>query len=402
MDKPCEVCSGTRLKSVLDLGMHPLCDDLVSVGEDRSCKEYPIRISFCKDCFTAHQICTVPKADLFPATYHYRSRMTGDVLAGMQDFVEYTEKFAGNLSGCKILDIGCNDGSLLSFFSSKKAITYGIEPTNAIDDADSTQHNLHKAFFDGPSTQLLLKEYGKFDIIVLTNVFAHIEDLPGLIANISLLMHDNSLLVIENHYLGSVLDRNQFDTFYHEHPRTYSLKSFEIIASRLQRSVLNACFPSRYGGNIRVVIGPEEKRNLTEWDSEVYSIYQREADFDKQFTSMNHFIDRWKQSKRTEILAACDEAGGPIEAKAFPGRAAILIKLLNLTENEISCVYEKPGSPKIGHFVPGTKIPIRSDELLFKHIQELPLILNLAWHISREIDSYLRGVGFKGKLLSIL
>lgn len=402
MDKPCEVCSGTRLKDVLDLGLHPLCDDLVSVDEERSCREYPIRISLCEDCFTAHQICSVPKAELFPASYHYRSRMTGDVLAGMQDFVEYTERFAGNLSGCKVLDIGCNDGSLLSFFAGKNAITHGIEPTNAIDDADGAQHNLVKAFIDHDSTQLLVGKYGKYDVIVLTNVFAHIEDLPSLIDNISLLMHDKSLLIIENHYLGSVLDRNQFDTFYHEHPRTYSLKSFEVIASKLRRSVLNACFPSRYGGNIRVVIGLKDKPDSYELDAEVDLIYRREAEFQSQFASMNQFISRWKQSKKDEILAACYAAGGPIVAKAFPGRAAILIKLLNLSESEISCVYEKPGSPKIGHFVPGTRIPIQSDDVLFNAIKETPVILNLAWHISREIDVYLRGAGFRGELLSIL
>jgi hypothetical protein len=68
-------------------------------------------------------------------------------------------------------------------------------------------------------------------------------------------MHEDTILVVENHYLGAVLDRNQFDTFYHEHPRTYSLSSFIEIAQSLGRAVIEVQFPQRYGGNVRVFIG---------------------------------------------------------------------------------------------------------------------------------------------------
>ena len=51
----CEVCGNNELDTVLDLGVHPMCDDLVKVGEDRVCNEYPIEILFCKKCSTAHQ-----------------------------------------------------------------------------------------------------------------------------------------------------------------------------------------------------------------------------------------------------------------------------------------------------------------------------------------------------------
>ena len=62
---------------------------------------------------------------------------------------------------------------------------------------------------------------------MFTNVFAHIEDLKNLLKNLGLILSENTVLIIENHYLGSIIKKNQFDTFYHEHPRTYSLKSFE-------------------------------------------------------------------------------------------------------------------------------------------------------------------------------
>ena len=73
--------------------------------------------------------------------------------------------------------------------------------------------------------------------------------------------------------------------------------------------------------------------------------------------------------KRAEIQELVNE-GGPLPAKAFPGRAAILVALLGLSERELECVYEKPGSLKVGHYVPGTRIPIRSDEELFGRFEQ--------------------------------
>src|SRR5262245_12218837 len=108
----CEVCGGTKLEPVLDLGLHPMCDDLVEVGDKRVCKEYPIEIFYCATCATAHQKYQIPKAELFPVTYHYRSRHTKDVLDGMQMLVKECEAEIGSLKGKMVLDIGCNDGSL--------------------------------------------------------------------------------------------------------------------------------------------------------------------------------------------------------------------------------------------------------------------------------------------------
>ncbi|MDA9816414.1 hypothetical protein N9C75_05125 [Alphaproteobacteria bacterium] len=83
----CEVCDASELEPVLDLGAHPLCDELVPIGKPDVCNEYPIKIFFCRKCNTAHQGFQVEKNLLFPKTYHYRARFTVDVLDGMSEFV---------------------------------------------------------------------------------------------------------------------------------------------------------------------------------------------------------------------------------------------------------------------------------------------------------------------------
>ena len=383
----CEVCEEKQLKKVLNLGKHPLCDDLIPIEDKSTCKEYPIEILFCEKCLTAHQSYQIPKQTLFTNSYHYRARMTGSVLSGMTDFVEGCENRFGSLREKVVLDIGCNDGSLLDFFKIKGCKTVGIEPTGA---ALDSKHTTINEYFDKRSAYQVLSLTGKPDLIVFTNVFAHIEDLPSLINNLKILSHDNTKIVIENHYLGAVFNGGQFDTFYHEHPRTYSFRSFEFIAQSLEVNVLDAEFVSRYGGNIRVYLGVGDKNQL---DID-------ESHFSSAFIKMSTDMLKWITETRVMIDNHVSKHG-LMRAKAFPGRAAILIKLLGLNENHISAVYEIKDSIKVGHYVPGTRIPILPEVELYAKKDLKEPILNLAWHLPSEVRANLLVNGYTGHVIDI-
>ena len=144
-------------------------------------------------------------------------------------------------------------------------------------------------FFDKKTTLLIQKKIKKIDFITFTNVFAHIENLTELIKNIKLISSKETKVIIENHYLGAIFKNSQFDTFYHEHPRTYSLSSFEFIAKSLKKEILDFQFVSRYGGNIRVFIGDGSKSSKTKKENEFYE------NFFKLSKSMNKWITSTKK-----------------------------------------------------------------------------------------------------------
>lgn len=392
----CEVCGDCNLHRVIDLGSHPMCDDLVQIGDARICKEYPIDILFCSRCITAHQRFQIPKQDLFPQTYHYRSRHTVDVLNGMRQLVDATEQLLGDLRGKKVLDVGCNDGSLLAIFAERGAETFGVEPTGAAKDATERGHRVVQAFFSETVAASFVAEHGRPDVITFTNVFAHIEDLGHVLRALKILSAPNTTIVIENHYLGAILEKDQFDTFYHEHPRTYSYTSFAFIADTLGMRIAKVEFPQRYGGNIRTFLAKSTDENAGHDRCE--ELNAKEKDFGEGLRRLSERIETWKSKKSAMLRSELEQRGGLV-AKAFPGRAAIPIKLLGLDVRQISAVYEKPGSGKIGHYIPGTRIPILSDDAF---VGGKGPLLNLAWHIATEIRTYMRGRGFNGNIIDII
>ena len=258
----------------------------------------------------------------------------------------------------------------------------------------SKKHIAFHSYLNVNLCKKIIKKFKKIDVITFTNVFAHIENLNEVLKCLQILISKNTIIVIENHYLGSIIDKNQFDTFYHEHPRTYSLTSFIKISEKIEMNVSKFLFPKRYGGNIRVILSKSKK------DKKIKSFLNKENKFFKKLLKLNTSIKIWKKNKRKEIYIL-QKKFGKLPAKAFPGRAAILLKLLGLNESQISGIYEKKNSKKIDHYAPATRIKIMSDSHLKKIKTEIPII-NLAWHIDREIKTYLKKMRIKNKVVNIL
>jgi len=386
----CEVCGESFGDLTLDLGSHPLCDDLYFIGSEQIVPSYHQLISLCKKCLTAHQMIPVKKDLLFKSSYHYRAALTKDVLSGMLSLVQsLRSKMVERGTPLTVLDIGCNDGSLLGIFKDTYGCTtIGVDPTDAILEAGSRVDFKIKEYFSEDTVKSIKAVAPIINIITFTNVFAHIENLPSLLKNLNSLISDSTTLVIENHYLGSILDRNQFDTFYHEHPRTYSLRSFKHIASSMNLCITGVEFPSRYGGNIRVTMtrhGP---------DMDLSSYNAQEDNFIEAFGALQNTYDAWKICAKETVTQLSTRSR--MYGKALPGRAIMLISTLDINEAMMPAVFEQPNSPKIGKYVPGTKIEVQSDNDILATDPEILIVWS--WHIVEEIVKYLDSLGYRGEI----
>lgn len=393
MESSCEVCQNVLHGPTLNLGTHPLCDDLIGIDANARVPKYLQEIQLCSICLTAHQLHPVKKELLFKPDYHYRAGITKDVISGMQDLAKESLETFNDKRHIKAIDIGCNDGSLLKIIKGLRpqSITIGVEPTNAILEArNSIDYTINDFFNNSVATQVF-KKFGTIDLITFTNVFAHIENLPTLLKNLKMLIGPKTKLVIENHYLGSILDIHQFDTFYHEHPRTYSVTSFRYIAESLGMNLENVTFPRRYGGNIRVIISSNKKLPEVEYQK----LIAIEQTFTKEFSRLQKVYEEWQEDSM-QVIRELTNRHGVIYGKSLPGRAVMLISSLGLDETSMPFIFEQDSSPKINYLVPGTKTKIVSDKQI-ETIKPKSLVI-WAWHIAGEVRDYLRSMGYKGEV----
>jgi hypothetical protein len=397
MKKNCDVCKSFLLSTTISLGKQPLCDDLRNLNSSLKCKLYPIKLKICKKCLTVNQLHKVKQKLLFPKDYNYRAKLTQDVLNGMKDLVNSCDNLNKKSNNKVVLDVGCNDGSLLDFFKKKKYQTIGIEPTNAVHDVKKI-HLTYNSTFNLKTIKKIIKKYPKIDFVAFTNVFAHIPNFKEVIDCLKILKNHTKYIVIENHYLGSVLKKGQFDTFYQEHPRTYSVSSFKQIAYLIGLNITKIQFPKRYGGNLRVFLS-KNKKEISK--KKLSLLISREKNFILEFKKLKEFIKKWKNDK-IKFFKKLNKKKVKIFGKAFPGRASILINYLGIDEKIIPIIFEQNKSKKINKYVPGTKIKILSDKFIKKKVSNRAVFINFAWHIDNEIKKYLRDLKINNKVYNII
>ena len=129
-------------------------------------------------------------------------------------------------------------------------------------------------------------------------------------------------------------------------------------------------------------------------------IARDESGFLDAIAAMAPMIERESAAIKAKLKALVAEHG-PLPAKAFPGRTAILIHSFGIDESMIDAAYERSASPKIGHYVPGTRIEIRDEAEFFADRMDAPVLINFAWHIQAEIERYMRGMGYKGQIVPL-
>ena len=394
----CQICGNKDIKTVLDLGYQPLADDLKDHKSfNEGTKFFPIIIGFCKKCILLQNNYIVDDRSLYTKNYHYRPGITKDVVNNFKDMCKRLHSLYNLSSKSIVADIGCNDGSLLKEFQKLNILkTIGIEPTDTIKYAKPNIKTVQD-FMNISSSKKALKFYGKIDLITTTNVFAHTNKMKDFILGVKKLIKKNGIFVIENHYLGAILKKKQFDSFYHEHLRTYSLTSLIQLLKYYGFKIIDAYTTDRYGGNIQAhfTLGDRIKsKNIKRiLDKEKKSKLDKETTYKKLKKDIenidNKISDYLHKNKNKKIVA-----------KAFPARASILMHRFSSLKNNVSFVAEQPTSLKLNKFVPGTNIKIISSKKFSKFKPDIMIIL--AWHLFDTIYDKWKNKLKKTKFVKIL
>ena len=377
--KYCQICNKKNLFDFLDLGFQPLSDDLKEINQkDKETMYYPLSVSFCRSCILLQNDYIVGDKKLYPKSYHYLPGITKDVVENFSKMSKFLiNKYKVNKNSDLIVDLGCNDGSLLKEFKNngvKRVV--GIDPTDTIKYAKKKGITAVQDFFNNKSSLLMRRKFGKAKILTTTNVFAHTNNLKDFIQGVKKLISKDGVFVIENHYLLDVIKKTQFDTFYHEHLRTYSLTSLIKLLKYYNLYIVDAYTSDRYGGNIQAHFSLTKKK----YNKNILNILHMEKKSKlKDYNTYINFKKRIEKARESLRKFIARNKNKKFVAKAYPARASILLHYFDYLKSTVKFVAEQPTSKKLNFFVPGTNLKILSSKLMKKN--EPDYVIVLAWHL---------------------
>lgn len=394
----CQVCDSKKLHTILDLGYQPLCDSLLTKEMlNQPEKTYPLRMVWCEKCTGVQIDYCVSGEEVYHPHYPYRSGIT-------KELAQYQESMALSLvkkfnlqSKDLVIDVGSNDGTLLKGFQKGGVRTLGIEPTNIARIANKSGVKTIQTFFDIKTAKKVKKEFGSASLVITTNTFAHMQMLGEFIMGACHLLKDDGVFVNETHYLLDVIKGGQFDTIYHEHLRTYSLKSLIELFDQYDFTVTDVERGDRYGGNIRVIVTKGKGKKVS---TEVKKLLELEEEFGLgKKETFTRFEDRVKKARLQfmEFLIKTKKAGKHIVGNSCPGRSSTLLNYYGVDAELMPYIAEQPTSLKLNMYLPGKHIPIVNNQRL---IDEQPdFVVILAWHYAKPIMEQLKERGLKSDFI---
>ena len=394
----CQICNSSELQSIINLGHHAPCDSLLWPEQMKSSEtRYPLNLVRCSSCGLVQIDYVVPAEELFFPDYPYRSGITSTLVANLKSTGPKIMDRFGIPKGKLAIDIGSNDGTLLSGFQEAGMQVLGVEPTNIADIANENGIETIKEFFNEGIAQEIVAKRGNAAVVTAANMFAHVSELGGLIQGVETLLEENGVFVTESHYLLDLLDTVQYDSIYHEHLKYYSAKSIIKLFSYYDFTVTDIDRIPNYGGSIRVYAKKGKNHAVGRSVIELLKLEEGRGLYDEDIYL--DFASKIKKSKRQlqDLLIAALGRGEKIVGIGCPGRAATLLSYCNIDRDIISYIAEQSTSLKLGLFTPGSHIPIIDERTMLDEQPELAVILS--WHYWEPIVEKLRQKGLKSKIV---
>ena len=379
--KTCRSCGSGRLQSVLDLG-NLYVSNFADVPDSGRWPRVPLDLLLCEECGLAQLRHTTPAEWLY-THYWYKSGISATMRAALADISRKAAHFAGLQTGDSVLDIGCNDGTLLRSYGYDGVRRVGFEPAeNLACEAAAGTDRIVPDFF---SARPVAGE--QFRVVTSIAMFYDLEDPSAFVADVASILMEEGVWVIEMHYLPAVLEYNAFDAICHEHLEYYSLSSLEPLLARHGLVVADVETNDVNGGSFRVYVVHRDSpaASVPARGERVNAMRAREQTAGLRSPSVyQEFGARVRQIGVTlrEWLGNERRHGQEISAYGASTKGNTLLQVFGLDHTVIRSAAER-NPEKWGKYTVGTWIPIVSEAEARAHADNF---LVLPWHFMDEIQ----------------
>ena len=388
----CPVTVSTNKFAYLDFGLMPLVNNLNKTKEESlDCPRYPLVVNYYPDSKLS-MLSVAIKPEILFAHYVYKSGTSQPYIEHCKEMFEYISKFVTINENDRFVDIGGNDGTLLSTFKAKSGRpidTINVDPSENIGKISREKGiiTLTKMWDATIGSQM----NGTCKVITSTNVFQHTEPIGNFSSGVWHALRDDGIWCLEFPYWGHDLETYQYDQVYHEHIYYYLLTPlFKLFNDRGFR-ILDVSEKSIHGGSLRIISQKKNKDNDVIPES-VARILEKEKVFDDNFYKV------WGENMKTHAINSkkflTDLKASGKKIAAF-GAAAKGCTFLNATgiNHEIIDYLVDDTDTKQGKFMPGTGIKIVKRQHLIDNKPDYVVILahNFANYIRTSLSTIYNG-----------
>ena len=399
----CRVCGSASLRKVIDLGPQYLQGSFIKEGTEMpSLRKIDCTLVRCNPeedenaCGLLQMEHSVPPEILY-AAYWYRSGTNNTMRNHLKEIVESVIDTVGDAKHPSVLDIGCNDGTLLGYYP-KNFIKYGCDPSDVAQEVKEA--TVVQDIF--PSEELFkLLEGKKMDVITSIAMFYDLEDPVAFVKGIKRFLSSKGVWVFEMSYMPRMLELDSYDTICHEHLEFYSLAVLEKILSMGGMKAFKISFNEINGGSIRCYATHKEnsahdsKENDALLNEIRHKEFDLELDTDKPYVEFQQRIEKLKVELH-ELLVSLKEQGKKVHIYGASTKGNTILQWCNIDNTLVECAAER-NPDKYGAITLGTNIPIISEEE--SRAMNPDYYLVLPWHfqaefIEREKEALDKGTGF--------
>lgn len=395
----CQITGSKKLFEAIDLGFQPPCSALLTEETLREPETYyPLRLMICPESGLGQLDYVVEGKILFPTDYSYRPGISAPIRDHLEQIANETIGNAKLKPKSLCVDIGSNDGTLLSYFKKGGMKVQGVEPTNMAKTARKENGvPTIQSFFTEKVAKEIVKKSGKAKVVTFTNVFAHMASLGEVMRGVSRLLDKDGVVMSESQYLLDVFEGYQFDQIYHDHVRIYSLKSLVKLFSYYGMEVFDAKRVMTREGSIRVYACRKGRYPIKPSVKEQLATEERVGLFKESgWAKFREGVSKARE-QFLELANKAKKEGVKFVADSCPTRGVVLVNYYGLDKTLLPYIAQLPGTEKVGKYMPGTHTPIVSNEILLKEKPEYIFIL--AWHYADYIIKNWRAKGLKSKFV---
>ena len=383
----CRLCNSKKVKLIHNFGLIPLGNNLQgSILKSLKCKKYPLTLMNCQECNHFQLSISVNPKILYAKNYTYLTGVTKAFRKHFFDYSKWVIKKCGLKKNSSILEIGSNDGTCLNFFKKNNMKVLGIDPANkpcaiANNKGIKTLNN----FFDKQTANQIQKEFGKFDLVTSHNVLAHTVNIKEIFKSVFKILNQNAFFCFEIGYFRKVIEKNLFDTIYHEHLDYHHANPLIKVLEDIGFSILDISTNNIQGGTLRLLLQKKSKYIKTKKIKKFLlkeKIFFKKIDIKKNFQDFNKTLSQLNIQIMKEI-----ENKKNIYAYGSPTKASLLLIISRLNKMIIKNSFED-NILKCNKYIPGTDIKIINTEKIV--LKKNSIVIILAWNFVKEIIERLK------------